>query len=345
MNDRAETRIALAVLPAGPDRSGHPRYWLERRPDGAHLGGMLAFPGGKCLPGESFETALARELFEELGIRPRSTRRLMEILWVYPTCVNQIEDKPGHWRLMVYLVDQWQGQIHGREGQSVMAHTLDCRRQSEWMSALPPANRGIVAALCLPPRIAITAACGAGDAGFAVWRRGLVKTARALRQRFGERAAIVQLRPDRDLNRAQWVEAVHTVQSLGISAWVNTDLDIAIGCGAEGVHLNRYRLVAQDREALADWRARNHWASASAHTTEEVRLANEVGVDALLISPILPTTSHPGKPGIGWARFAELTRAATMPSYALGGVSEAHQPHVQNLGGLGVAAIRGYWVE
>lgn len=347
MSPQVETRIALAVLPAGPDHTGHPQYWLERRPDSAHLGGMLAFPGGKCQPGESPSDALARELFEELGILPQESRLLMEIPWVYSAKSHDLEDKqkPKYLRLMVYRVEKWQGELHGREGQSVTPQTLDCSRQSEWMSALPPANRGIVAALCLPPRIAITAPCGAGDAGFAVWHQALVKTADALRQRFGGRASIVQLRPGRDLSMAQWAAAVNTIQSMGLLAWVNADLDIAIGCRADGVHLNRYRLASEDREALADWRAENRWVSASGHTLEEVRLANEFGVDALLVSPILPTLSHPGEPGIGWARFGELTREATMPTYALGGMSEAYVPHVQGLAGQGVAAIRGYWVE
>jgi 8-oxo-dGTP diphosphatase len=350
MSPPVETRIALAVLPAGLDQAGHRQYWLERRPDSAHLGGMLAFPGGKCQPDESPQDALARELFEELGIQPQEPRLRMEIPWVYLAESNDLDgkQKSRHLRLIVYQVEKWQGRLHGREGQSVTPQTLDCSRQSEWMSALPPANRGIVAALCLPPRIAITAACGSGDAGFVVWHQALVETVNALQQRFGssfgERSAIVQLRPGRELGITQWRAAVTTVQSMGLSAWVNADLDTAFECRADGVHLNRYRLALDAREALAGWRAENRWVSASGHTLEEVRRANEVGVDALLISPILPTSSHPGEPGIGWAQFAALTREATMPTYALGGMSDSHLSQVQNHGGQGIAAIRGFWL-
>lgn len=343
-----ETRVVLAVLPAGQDQQGRPQFWLERRPDGAHLGGMLAFPGGKCAANELPQDALARELVEELGILPQEPRLLMEIPWVYSVCTHDsghdLGAQPKHLRLTVYRVDHWHGELHGHEGQSVMPYSLDCKQPDDWIRALPPANRGIVAALCLPPRVAITAACSAGEAGYGRWHRALIKMVDALRQRFGQNSAIVQIRPDRDLSMDQWVAAVHATQAAGFPAWVNADLNTALRCHADGVHLNRHRLASVDKDELRQWQAEGRQVSASGHSFEEVQCANELGVDALLISPVLPTQSHPDASGIGWAGFAELTRAAAMPTYALGGLSDAHLIQVQSLAGQGVAAIRAYWV-
>lgn len=44
------------------------RFLLTRRQPGVHLEGMWEFPGGKIDPGETHETALRRELLEELGV-------------------------------------------------------------------------------------------------------------------------------------------------------------------------------------------------------------------------------------------------------------------------------------
>jgi len=46
-------------------------YWLVRRGPGRAHAGMWEFPGGKLEAGESFDQALTRELWEELGIRVR----------------------------------------------------------------------------------------------------------------------------------------------------------------------------------------------------------------------------------------------------------------------------------
>jgi mutator protein MutT len=43
------------------------RFLVTRRPHGAHLEGYWEFPGGKCLPDETLDACLRREIEEELG--------------------------------------------------------------------------------------------------------------------------------------------------------------------------------------------------------------------------------------------------------------------------------------
>jgi 8-oxo-dGTP diphosphatase len=62
----AETRIVLVSAVALVDADG--RVLLAQRPAGKPMAGLWEFPGGKVDPGETPETALIRELAEELGI-------------------------------------------------------------------------------------------------------------------------------------------------------------------------------------------------------------------------------------------------------------------------------------
>jgi mutator protein MutT len=44
------------------------QFLIAQRQEGSTLGGLWEFPGGKQEPGESLESCLRRELWEELGI-------------------------------------------------------------------------------------------------------------------------------------------------------------------------------------------------------------------------------------------------------------------------------------
>jgi 8-oxo-dGTP diphosphatase len=339
----SEINVALAVIAAGHDAQGRPQYWLERRPSATDFAGLLAFPGGKVMAGETPLQALARELAEELGIRLQAATLLIEVPWVYPA-VPPAESK--HLRLWLYRVDAWvpvaAGAIQGREGQTVLPVVIDRVQARVVADQLPAANRGMVAALCLPPRIAISGACSAGASGFDRWLADLQHMARALAIQTSA-AAIIQLRPQRALSLAEWQAAIAVVQAEQLPAWVNADFAMALACAADGVHLNRQRLFSVTRDEVGAWQSQNRWVSASGHDANEIDRANQLGVDAVLISPVLPTPSHPEAAGIGWAAFSALVRQASMPAFALGGMSEAHITIAKAQGGQGIAAISGYW--
>jgi 8-oxo-dGTP diphosphatase len=109
---------------------------LTRRHDHLHQGGLWEFPGGKVEQGESLDAALARELHEELAIKPVKTSPLIEIHHDYP-------DKSVF--LDVHVVWEFRGEAQGVEGQPMA-----------WVSAaelsdydFPEANKPIVAAIVL----------------------------------------------------------------------------------------------------------------------------------------------------------------------------------------------------
>ncbi|MEL6876849.1 MAG: thiamine phosphate synthase [Pseudomonadota bacterium] len=62
---------------------------------------------------------------------------------------------------------------------------------------------------------------------------------------------------------------------------------------------------------------------ATAHNLQEIGLANRFGADAILLSPVFPTRSHPGGPVLGAQRFRRLASYARTPVIALGGMNAA----------------------
>jgi len=75
---------SLVEVVAALVRDDAGRYLITRRRRGAHLEGLWEFPGGKREPGESLETALRRELAEELSAGFAVGDRVDTVRWEYP---------------------------------------------------------------------------------------------------------------------------------------------------------------------------------------------------------------------------------------------------------------------
>ena len=123
------------------DRRG--RVLLAERPAGKHLAGSWEFPGGKLQPGERRLAGLRRELEEELGIDGVGAHPLIRIAHRYPDRDVLLD---------VWAVTRYRGEPEGRDGQALRW----CAVGALEAAGLLPADRPVVTALRLPPRIAAT---------------------------------------------------------------------------------------------------------------------------------------------------------------------------------------------
>lgn len=69
---------------------------------------------------------------------------------------------------------------------------------------------------------------------------------------------------------------------------------------------------------------------ATAHGPREIAMANRKGADAVLLSPVYPTRSHPGAPVLGPVRFRALARLSKAPVIALGGMTSHGAARLQS---------------
>jgi thiamine-phosphate pyrophosphorylase len=79
--------------------------------------------------------------------------------------------------------------------------------------------------------------------------------------------------------------------------------------------------------------------TASAHTRREAIAAVRAGADAVFVSPVFATRSHPGARALGQIRFALMVQGLAIPVIALGGMTPRRARRLQWLGASGWAAI------
>ena len=125
-----------------------------------------------------------------------------------------------------------------------------------------------------------------------------------------------------------------------IRVLVAGDWRLALGVGAGGLHLPE----AAIRHGLNRWRRvrRRDWmVTAAAHSPLAIRLAARRGVDAVLLSPVFATASHPDASPLGPLRFTRWARESPLPVYALGGIDAGHARRLRGSGAAGFAGIGG----
>ena len=101
--------------------------------------------------------------------------------------------------------------------------------------------------------------------------------------------------------------------------------------GADGVHLPQARVG----EAARLRATRRILLTASAHSFPALRQTTLV--DAVLLSPVFATESHPGRAALGPVRAALMARQSPRPVYALGGITPENARRLS--GFCGLAAI------
>ncbi|MDT8397186.1 MAG: 8-oxo-dGTP diphosphatase MutT [Pseudomonadales bacterium] len=99
-----------------------------------HQGGLWEFPGGKLEAGENVQSALKRELKEEVALDIGRCRPMLEVRHDYGD--RQV-------LLDVWRVDEFSGEARGREGQQIA--WVGLRQLTQY--AFPAANQPIIDAL------------------------------------------------------------------------------------------------------------------------------------------------------------------------------------------------------
>ena len=314
MSAPAAVDVAVAVL-LRPDGT----FLLAQRPVKKVYAGYWEFPGGKVEPGETVREALVREIREELGVEITAASPWITQVFTYPHATV---------RLHFYRVTHWQGEpaTQPHEHQAIAWQALD----NLAVVPLLPANTTVMRALRLPAEYAVSDVAGLGEAVFLSRLEARLRQGLRLLQLREKSMDVTALEP-----LAEKVLALARIH--GARVLINGDVDLARRIGAHGVHFSAAQLMGLPlRPELA-------WCAASCHNAAEIRRAEELGLDFIVLGPVLDTPSHPGMKTLGWDGFVSLAHSAALPVYAIGGLSLHELDIARNHGAHGVAMIRGSW--
>lgn len=145
-----------------------------------------------------------------------------------------------------------------------------------------------------------------------------------------------ELPPARRLALAQQVAKL--CRRRGLVLVVAGDVRLARAVSADGLHLPQALI---EHAAMAR-RAGLRLVTVAAHDRAAIARAARAGADAVLVSPVFATASHPGAAGLGVLRCAALVTDAQrrgLAVYALGGITPDSFRRLRPLPLAGYAAI------
>ena len=152
-------------------------------------------------------------------------------------------------------------------------------------------------------------------------------------------ATCVQLR-EKELDEAAFLAEAKEISALcrryGVPFFVNDNVDIAIACGADGVHVGQEDMAAaQVRRRVGD----GMMIGVSVHSVEEALEAVRNGADCLGVGAMFSTSTKADANVLPREVLRDICRAVDVPVVAIGGIGKGNLMQLAGTGVDGVALV------
>ena len=156
----------------------------------------------------------------------------------------------------------------------------------------------------------------------------------------------VREKDDRALPHGAYLAEARELRALchahGVPFVVDDDADLALECGADGVHVGQGDLpVGEARRRIGA----DGILGVSASTVGEALAAERAGADYLGVGAVFPTGSKADATSVSLGELAAICGAVDIPAIAIGGITRDNVAELAGTGIRGVAVISAIFAQ
>lgn len=152
-------------------------------------------------------------------------------------------------------------------------------------------------------------------------------------------ATIVQLR-EKTLPKAEFlaeaIEIKKICMEFGVPMLIDDDVELALKCGADGVHVGRGDTPVWQIRTIAP---ENFIVGATAKTVEEAKAAEQEGADYLGVGAVFPSPTKPNAVPVTKEELRKVASSVHIPTVAIGGITYANMEELRGSGVSGFAFV------
>ncbi|NLX71588.1 MAG: thiamine phosphate synthase [Clostridiales bacterium] len=123
---------------------------------------------------------------------------------------------------------------------------------------------------------------------------------------------------------------------------INDNVDIALACGADGVHVGQKDMDAKDVRKII---GPDKILGVSAQTVEQAVAAERNGADYIGVGSVFPTSTKPDAETVSFETLREICKSVSIPVVAIGGINKDNAMKLAGSGIDGIAVVSAIFAQ